>query len=293
MFEPFDEEKQVGFGDFDFNLPDNLKEQLNEGWPGKFYEHVFTEIDESKFAAMYESQYGRPNFPVKILVSLEILKHQFDLSDRELLERFYFDARYKKALGINEVRQLTLGERTLYDFRERLLDYIKETGHDPLAEVFDELVATFIEVADIDTDIQRIDSTMVRANIKHLSRIQLMRKILDNLVKELPEHKRNQIHKNILKTLDDDSFRGYLNNFDKEEIRNSFLGKLNSLKLLFKNDNEINDTKAYHQLCWVVKEQSIETTNQLKAKDDKDVKSSSMPNPHDKDPTYRKKSSKV
>lgn len=292
MFEPFDEEKQVGFGDFDFNLPDNLKEQLNKGWPGKFYEHVFTEIDESKFAAMYDSQYGRPNFPVKILVSLEIMKHQFDLSDKELLERFHFDARYIKALGLNEVGQLTLGERTLYDFRERLLDYIKETGHDPLAEVFDDLVANFIEVADLDTDIQRMDSTMVKANIKHLSRIQLMRKILDNLVKELPEHKRNQIHKNILKTLDDDSFRNYLNNFDKEEIRDSLLGKLNSLKLLFKNDSEVNNTKAYQQLCRVVKEQSIETTNQLKAKDDKDVKSSSMQNPHDEDATYRKKGSK-
>jgi len=98
MFEPFDEEKQNGFGDFDFNLPDNLKEQLNKGWPGKFYEHVFTEIDESKFAAMYDSQYGRPNFSVKIIISLEIMKHQFDLSDKELLERFHFDARYIKEI---------------------------------------------------------------------------------------------------------------------------------------------------------------------------------------------------
>src|SRR6056297_194194 len=292
MFEPFEEEKQVGFSDFGFNLPDDLKELLNNGWPAKFYEHVFSEIDESKFAEMYDSQYGRPNFPVKLIVSLEIMKHQFDLSDRELLERFHFDTRYKKALGLNEVGQLKLGERTLYDFRERLLDYIKETGYDPLAEVFDDLVANFLELADLDTDIQRMDSTMVKANIKHLSRIQLMRKVLDNLVKELSEHKRNKIHKNILKVLDDDSFKSYLNNFDKEGIRISLLGKLNSLMLLFKNDDEINENKAYQQLCRVVKKHSIETTKQLKTKDDKDVKSSSMQNPHDEDATYRKKGSK-
>ena len=293
MFEPFEEEKQVGFSDFGFNLPDDLKELLNNSWPAKFYEHVFSEIDESKFAEMYDSQYGRPNFPVKLIVSLEIMKHQFDLSDRELLERFHFDTRYKKALGLNEVGQLKLGERTLYDFRERLLDYIKETGYDPLAEVFDDLVADFLELADLDTDIQRMDSTMVRANIKHLSRIQLMRKVLDNLVKELSEHKRNKIHKNILKVLDDDSFKSYLNNFDKEGIRISLLGKLNSLMLLFKNDDEINENKAYQQLCRVVKKHSIETTKQLKTKDDKDVKSSSMQNPHDEDATYRKKGSKA
>jgi len=293
MFEPFEEDKQVSFGDFDFNLPDNLKEQLNNGWPAQFYEHVFSQIDESKFAEMYDSQYGRPNFPVKVLVSLEIMKHQFDLSDKELLERFHFDARYIKALGLNEVGQLTLGERTLYDFRERLLDYIKETGHDPLAEVFDELVANFLDVADLDSDIQRMDSTMVKANIKHLSRIQLMRKVLDNLIKELPEDKRNKVHKNILKVLDDDNFRNFLNNFDKEEIRDNLLGKLNSIKLLFKNDSEINDTKVYHQLCRVVEEQSIETQNQLKAKDDKDVESDSLQNPHDEDATYRKKGTKA
>jgi hypothetical protein len=87
MFEPFEEKIQRGFGDFDYNLPDNLKEQLNKGWAGKFYEHVFCKIDESKFADMYDSNNGRPNFPVKILVSLEVLKHQFNLTDRELLER--------------------------------------------------------------------------------------------------------------------------------------------------------------------------------------------------------------
>src|SRR6056297_797388 len=265
MFEPFEEDKQVGFGNFDFNLPDNLKEQLNNGWPAKFYEHVFSEIDETKFAEMYDNQYGRPNFPVKVLVSLEIMKHQFDLSDKELLERFHFDARYIKALGLNEVGQLTLGERTLYDFRERLVDYVNDSGFNPMDKIFDKLVANFLELTDLDSDIQRMDSTMVEANIKHLTRIQLMRKVLDNLIKELPEDKRNKVHKNILKVLDDDSFSNYLNNFAKEEIRDSLLGKLNSLKLFFKNDDDVNETKAYQQLCRVVKEQSIETTKQLKA----------------------------
>jgi hypothetical protein len=51
-----------------------------------------------------------------------------------------------------------------------------ETGENPLDEIFDELLAEFLEVADLDTDIQRMDSTMVKANIKHLSRIQLMKK---------------------------------------------------------------------------------------------------------------------
>jgi hypothetical protein len=289
MFEPFEEKIQRGFGDFDYNLPDNLKEQLNKGWAGKFYEHVFCKIDESKFADMYDSNNGRPNFPVKILVSLEVLKHQFNLTDRELLERFHFDARYIKALGLNEVGQLILGKRTLYDFRERVVDYIKETEHNPMNEVFDELLDNFLEVANLDSDIQRMDSTMVEADIKHLTRIQLMRKILDNFVKQLPENKQNKIHKNTLKVLDDKSFNAYLNNVDKEEILDSLIGKLNAVMNLFENDDKLNNTKAYQHLCRLVEEQSIETTKQLRAKEDKDVESSSMQNPNDEDATYRKK----
>jgi len=292
MFEPFEEEKQRSFGDFEHNLPDNLKEQLNQGWPGKFYKHVFTEIDESKFADMYDSDYGRPNFPVKILVSLEVLKHQFDLSDKELLENFHFDTRYIKALGLKKAGQITLGERTLYDFRERLLDYIEKTGHNPLEEVFNELVDKFLELADLDSDIQRMDSTMVEANIKHLSRIQLMRKVFSNFINELPENKQNRIHKNTLQILDKKSFADYLANFSKEEVTESLLGKLHSVMQLFKNDDEVNTTKVYQHLQRVVEEQSIETTKQLKAKDDKKIESSSLQNPNDEDATYRKKGSK-
>jgi len=156
-------------------------------------------------------------------------------------------------------------------------------------EVFDELLDNFLEVANLDSDIQRMDSTMVEADIKHLTRIQLMRKILDNFVKQLPENKQNKIHKNTLKVLDDKSFNAYLNNVDKEEILDSLIGKLNAVMNLFENDDKLNNTKAYQHLCRLVEEQSIETTKQLRAKEDKDVESSSMQNPNDEDATYRKK----
>jgi len=288
MFKPFEEDENVAFGDFDFNLPQSLVEELEQGWAGKFKNHIFDNIDEYKFADMYSEDEGRPNFPVKIIVSLEILKHLFDISDKELLESFHCDIRFMKAVGLKRAGQVTLGLRTIYDFRENLVDYMAETGENPLDEIFDELLAEFLEVADIDTDIQRMDSTMVKANIKHLSRIQLMRKVFENFVRELSDSQRNRIHKNILQILDD-SFSEYLNNHDKEDILNNLLGKLNSVKQLFKNDDSINDTKVYHHLVRVVEEQSIETSSQLKAKDDADIESSSLQNPNDEDATFRKK----
>ncbi|TDO89394.1 transposase-like protein DUF772 [Halanaerobium saccharolyticum] len=291
MFKPFEEDENVAFGDFDFNLPQSLVEELEQGWAGKFKTHIFDNIDEYKFADMYSEDNGRPNFPVKIIVSLEILKHLFDISDKELLESFHCDIRFMKAVGLKRAGQLTLGLRTIYDFRENLVDYMNETGENPLDEIFDELLAEFIAAADLDTDIQRMDSTMVKANIKHLSRIQLMRKVFENFVRELSDSQKNRIHKNILQILDD-NFSEYLSNHDKEDILNNLLGKLNSVKDLFKNDESINDTKVYHHLVRVVEEQSIETASQLKAKDDADIESSSLQNPNDEDATFRKKGMK-
>jgi hypothetical protein len=67
------------------------------------------------------------------------------------------------------------------------------------------------------------------------------------------------------------------------------MGKLNSVKNLFKNDDSINNTKVYYHLVRIVEEQSIETSSQLKAKDDADIESSSLQNPNDEDATFRKK----
>jgi hypothetical protein len=38
-----------------------------------------------KFADIYSEDNGIPNFPVKIIISLEILKHSFEIIDKELL----------------------------------------------------------------------------------------------------------------------------------------------------------------------------------------------------------------
>jgi len=132
MFKPYEEDESVAFGDFDVNLPKSIVEELDQGWPGKFKTHIFDNIDEYKFDDMYSEDEGRPCFPVKVIISLEVLKHLLDLSDKELLASFHCDIRFMKAVGLKRAGQLTLGMRTIYDFRENLVDYMAETGENPL-----------------------------------------------------------------------------------------------------------------------------------------------------------------
>ena len=175
------------------DLTSGPKEKLQNHWSTHFYEHVFTQIDETKFGRLYHDGYSRPNKPVNELVSLEIIKHLLSLSDEQLEHAYLFDFRVRNALG-----KETLGDnicaKTFTNFRRRLMEYEEETGRDLLHEVFQDHRSYLQDEFEIDGSTQRMDSTFIEANIKHLSRIDLMAKVLHNfldglageIVQELP-----------------------------------------------------------------------------------------------------------
>jgi hypothetical protein len=83
---------------------------LNKTWAPVFYEHVFCKINEDLFAPMYCLDTGRPNVPVNILMSLEIIKNMFGYTDQELIEQFYFNFQVNYALGIRNLGEVYLAE---------------------------------------------------------------------------------------------------------------------------------------------------------------------------------------
>ena len=40
MFSEYEEDEARGFGDFEYNLPESIQNQLDEGWPGIFYRKI-------------------------------------------------------------------------------------------------------------------------------------------------------------------------------------------------------------------------------------------------------------
>ena len=78
MFKPNNDHLQGKvFSDFQrFNSV--VAKRLKNSWSMVFYEQVFCLIREELFAPLYSLEWGRPNFPINILVGLEIIKHSFD-----------------------------------------------------------------------------------------------------------------------------------------------------------------------------------------------------------------------
>ncbi|ALG83155.1 transposase [Halanaeroarchaeum sulfurireducens] len=169
-----------------FLRPDGPKQKLANHWSTHFYEHVFSQIDEENFDVLYHDGFSRPNKPVNELVSLEIIKHLLGLSDKELEAAYLFDFRVRNALG-----KETLGDnicpKTFTNFRRRLLEFEEETGRDLLQEVFEDHRDYLQDEFDIDASTQRMDSTFIEGNIKQLSRIELIAKVLHNFLRDLPD----------------------------------------------------------------------------------------------------------
>ncbi len=166
----------------------SIAKMLKKSWALVFYEEVFCKINEEIYAPLYCLDNGRPNTPVNILLSLEIIKHQFGFTDEEILEQFYFNFQILYALGIRNLGEVYIAERTIYEFRERIYSYILEhpDQEDILFKQFEILTNNFIQKAGIKTNEQRMDSTLVSPNIKKAGRLSLAHDVLHQAVRIIP-----------------------------------------------------------------------------------------------------------
>src|SRR5699024_9803729 len=114
------------------------------------------------------------------------IKHLLGLSDEQLEHAYLFDFRVRNALG-KETLADNICAKTFTNFRRRLMKVEEETGRDLLHEVFNDHRSYVKEEFDIDASTQRMDSTFIEANIKQLSRIDLIAKVVYSFLDDLPD----------------------------------------------------------------------------------------------------------
>ena len=189
MFRKNNKHEQQSFFESTNWMVKSAKKKLNESWAPLFYEHVFTQIDETPFAVLFSKENGAPNAPVNTLIALEIIKHMKDITDLELMEQYNFDYLVNYAVGQRVLGESLIAERTLYYFRERLYLYTMEhpEAEDLMFGQFRHLLDHFKERTGQIMDAQRIDTTMFMSNIKKSGRMSLAYDVLMRAVKKLPE----------------------------------------------------------------------------------------------------------
>ena len=272
------------------------KKRLENSWAGLFYTHLFCEIDEQLFAPLYSSDNGRPNFPINILVALEIIKHLKNFTDEVLFEAFAYDFQISYALGQRTIGERYFAHRTFYDFRARLYRYTLEHPNegDLIFKQFETLVQYFIKVSKLDTDEQRMDSTQIMSNIKRAGRLALAYDVLLQGIKACPIE---ILKTDLLEVLDSHYKANLLYKLKDTEVSSRLEKLLNlggELCQLVKDDLALQMLPEIKVLVRFIEEQTI-YDNERKvwlAKANKDISASSLQSAFDSEASFRKKAGK-
>jgi hypothetical protein len=274
-------------------LPKSLVENLQKSWAEQFYQHIFLSIQEDRFADLYSNICSRPNKAVNMLVSLLILKELHGLTDDELMGALYFDYRYQYAMGISDFENDTFSINTLTNFRQRLVAYEAKEHIDLLKIETEALSNKLADLIALDRSMARMDSFMMSSSCKKLTRLELVFKVVQAMVKAL--HKMSP-------ALVPAAFQVYLEEQHQNEVlyhtKNTEAGSKLETQFMqaaalyhYVNANsEWHALNEFKRLSRLLNEQCLETEEgEIIPVEAASISADSMQNPTDPDATYRNK----
>lgn len=295
MFKENQKHRQISIYGIVHQFKPGMLKRLDKSWAPIFRKLIFERIDERRYAVLYSTVDSRPNFPVNIWVGLEILKWFHDYTDEELIDQFHFNLLCARALGQDNLGDITLSERTIYYNRQRLLEYESKTGRNLLEEEFQSITDAEMAKLKLNTKIQRMDSTMIGSCIKQMSRLELIAKVLQNFYRDLPEieqlHWKERLSGYIEEEADHIAYQ--LKRAEVEEHLNQLGRLLFELHQHYCEQAEICKLQSYRHLGRLLSEQynikvSLEKT-EIEVKPAKEISSGSLQNPADETATFRNK----
>lgn len=278
------------------NLTSRELKALERSWAKVFAEDIFPAIDEEPFRVLYSSRTQcRTNTPVNICIGALIIKEMFQNSDDDIVESLMLDTRYQYALHTTSYEEQPLSDKTLSRFRERCYNYEAAYGIDLLHDCITGLSKQIACVMNISPKIRRMDSLMIEANIKNLSRAELLYTCLSKFVIYLHKNEQDPLLAGLEHYYDPNDFNRtfYYSNSNKTTEQIKVILE-DADKLLRSCGQEFDDVTEYQLLVRCLSEQTVveDAVRRLKTKKDGGMNSSVLQNPSDPDATFREKAGK-
>lgn len=284
--------QQMSITDSIFGLTEREKKVLEKSWAKVFADEIFPAIDEKRFSVLYSSKASRPNTPVNVIIGALIIKELFDYSDDELVENLMLDLHLQYALHTTSFEEQPLSDKTLSRFRKRCYDYEALYGEDLYHDCVKDLSAKLSKLMNINGRVRRMDSMMIEANIRKLSRAELLYTCLSNLATAV-----NKLDGNILP----DELRHYTdpNDFNKVMYHQRSTDIEDRLSVIIKDIDKLlslckdtyNTLQEYELLVRCISEQTVieNKKRRLRTRTDGGFSPKSIQNPSDPEATYRVK----
>ena len=120
-----------------------------------------------------------------MIVGAEIIKILFDYSDDEMVDNLMLKPHFQPALHTTSFDEQSLSGKSLSRFRRRCYDYEQAHGVDLYHDCVTGLAEASARMMGIDKRIRRMDSLMVEASIRKLSRMELIYTCISKLIRYL------------------------------------------------------------------------------------------------------------
>tara|TARA_B100000315_G_C14545455_1_gene573009 strand:+ start:147 stop:1673 length:1527 start_codon:yes stop_codon:yes gene_type:complete len=283
------------FSSFESHFKGPKQNQLNDpaAWHNLFYQHITSEIDEDVFSVLFDADIGRPNAPIRHLVSMMILKEGFGWSDAQLFEQCRFNILVMRALGLMNLYDEVPVESTYYLFKQSLYAYQVKMGRDLVGETFSTLTKTQANAFGVVGQQIRMDSKLIGSNIATCCRLQLVVCCLHHFWRSLDKNQKGRLSAKNQQVLDDllkvkpHQVVYRLTSVEKGE-------KLQELGLLLSRLQEAytdKDSDQYDRILRVFADQYTVLSSQKEVlpKLPEEISSSSLQSVNDADAAFRRK----
>jgi competence protein ComGF len=278
---------------------------LDSTWACLFREEILTELPVELLSTTYHDFMGRPTKELYAMLGLMIIQQMEDLSDEEAVRQFAFNIQWHYALNItgNSDKACYICPKTIWTMRDQLSQPMLDKSGKPLPKngydvIFETVTDKLAKVFKVDVTKQRLDSTHIFSNMRHLGRIGLFAATIEKFLVNLKRH-----HKELFVSLGDEIINRYLPRKGAEVF--SLVKPTEACKTLemvaadlftiterFTDNEAVVSMNSYQLLLRVLKEQCIITEDieskakKVEVKKNKDVASDSLQNPSDPDASY-------
>ena len=267
-------------------------------WHNCFYQEITSRVDETIFSPLYVEDNGRPNSPIRILVSMLILKSGNDWTDEQLFEACNFNVLVSYALGLTNLSDSVPSPATYYNFKLALLEYEKEKGITLLESCFQSLTKDQILRYEVSGASVRMDSKLIHSNVAKNTRLQLCLGVLSKFYKSIEEEEcaglLSPSDKELLEEISSKSVEQYTYRLNKQkaserlETCGALLFRLLGLYESIQSE-EYDLLKRLWQDHFELVEQDSVKGDEPKPKDTKKQEGSTLQSAHDPDAAYRNK----
>jgi len=202
---------------------------------------------------------GRPTKELYAMMGVMILQQMKDLTDDEAVRQFAFNTEWHYALDISGDSDASayICPKTLWNMRALMSKHGLEKA------VFSSITAHLAMVFSIDMDKQRLDSTHVFSNMKHLGRIGLFMTTIKGFLTNLKRNHKSfygKVHADIISrymTKQGRSGFAMVKPSDSSKCLEDLGDDLFTLVEQFKDEDAVTAMSSYHKLVRLLKDQCV------------------------------------